>query len=265
MKSNNRIIQSVLFLLTISLFVGCSQGETDDEPGFYKKPKTEQNEAQSKDNLKAIRIVKDEDDVINDDSKSTPDILPNGHKSIGVATGDLDKDKIPERVVVYNTTRKVDMGDEREIRIFKKRNDEWELWHTSVGAVLPSEHGGMMGDPFEGITIERGAIVIKHFGGSNQKWTYTHRYRFQRNTWELIGATIKIGTPCQEMEVFDYNLSTGDYVYTKETERCDNSDKTISSIKEKKEKTRKIDKPKMDRFYPGDNKFIINTSTTMYY
>lgn len=131
---------------------------------------------------------------------------PAGFTKLKEADGDLDKDGIPEHIVVFDTKKETDFGTERQLYIYKKQGQRWKLWHKSTGVVLPSEHGGSIGDPFEGIEVQRGCLVIYHFGGTTSRWTYTHRYRFQHNNWYLIGATINVTNPnCH----YDYNLSTG--------------------------------------------------------
>ena len=177
--------------------------------------------------------------------------------------GDLDKDGIYEKVIVYDTEKEIDLGTERQIYIYKRKKNNWELWKKAIGAILPSEHGGMMGDPFEGISIERNCIVINHFGGSRQKWNYTHRFRFQSGEFQLIGATVNFGSPCDYFESLDYNLSNGKIKYEKEIENCE---KETSKIK-KKEMIRKLESlPTMNGFYPGDNEIKFpNSEITMYY
>ena len=101
------------------------------------------------------------------ENKKTEIILtPKSFKVLDETKGDLDKDGVFEKVIVYDTEKETDLGTERQIFIYKKTNDKWKLWKKSVGAILPSQHGGMMGDPFERISIERNCIVINHFGGS---------------------------------------------------------------------------------------------------
>lgn len=194
------------------------------------------------------------------DSSTTTDTL----KGIKEASGDLDGDNKDELVAVYNF-----YGTNRLIRIFKKENDRLILWHETSGAVLPSDHGGMMGDPFTGIKIERGCIVITHFGGSREKWNYTHRYRFQNGNWYLIGATISFGSPCDRFEKYDYNLSTGKCNVDIEIDSCDENDATKNSIKKEKYSfTKKPIKPiLMDGFNPGDNEVVIpgKKDKTFYY
>ena len=188
---------------------------------------------------------------------------PKHFKILDEKEGDLDKDGVFEKVIVYDTPKETDMGTERQIYIYKKNNDTWELWKKSVGAILPSKHGGLMGDPFEGISIIRNCIVINHSGGARQRWYYTHRFRFQSDSFQLIGVTINFGSPCDNFYNFDYNLSTGKIIYEYETSDCENK----SSKMEKKEIVKKLQTlPTMANFYPGNNKFIFpNSETIIYY
>lgn len=191
---------------------------------------------------------------------------PAGFDVLGGAKGDLDKDNTEEKVVVYNTQRQTDFGTERELHIYKQKNGGWELWHKSVGAVLPSENGGMMGDPFESVSIENGSIVLQHFGGSRQKWHYTHRFRNQNNGWQLIGATVNNGSPCDYFENFDYNLSTGKINYEKTTEDCEKSeDNPVTKTVKKDFVVKMASLPNIDSFHPGENEVKLPKSDIVFY
>ena len=196
--------------------------------------------------------VQYEEGEITDD----PEYVEDNIVSVDILTeaiGDLTKDGIDERVVIRNTSEVGDFGIIREILIYNWEDEHWVLWHTSTGAVLPSEHGGMMGDPFEGVSIERGCIVFKHFGGSRDKWNYTHRFRFQNNNWELIGATIVVGAPCDQWETLDYNLSNGDVVYTIEYGECENELPT----KDVNKFNQSVQSPFLMDGYPIGENFIV--------
>ena len=120
-----------------------------------------------------------------------------------------------------------------------------------------------MGDPFDGISIEKNCIVINHFGGSRQKWNYTHRYRYQNGDFQLIGANVFSGAPCDYFETFDYNLSNGKIKYEKEIEDCD---KKTSKIEKKEMIWKEEALPSMDGFFPGTNKMTFTDyETTVYY
>jgi hypothetical protein len=142
--------------------------------------------------------------------------------------GDLDKDGISEKVVVYDiiTPENENNGIDREIIIYKKQKESWKIWHRSKNAVKNSTEGGAFGDPFfEGIEISKGVLLIYHYGGSNYRWSHTDKYRFQNNRFELIGYTDHSGRPCDEWLGFDFNVTTGKIVVTNEFEKCDDAEK----------------------------------------
>jgi hypothetical protein len=142
-------------------FVGCSvlivsacSGEKTNAPS----PSTQQTE-----------VPKESAATLPTQMMDTVITTPIDYTVLQSAIGDLDKDNLPEKVIVYDTKRNAEMGTERELRIFKIENDHWKLWHTSVGPVLSSLHGGTMGDPFLSVAISKGCIVIDHYGGSRDR------------------------------------------------------------------------------------------------
>lgn len=132
--------------------------------------------------------------------------------------GDLDGDQIPEKVIIYNTKEPGDLGDLREIQILKKVNGKWTILEKSTNAILDSESGGLMGDPYSGTTIEKGILMISHFGGSSWKWQYTDKYRYQNGHFELIGHTSSSGRPGDYIQNVDFNLSTGQINFKNEVD-----------------------------------------------
>lgn len=93
------------------------------------------------------------------------------------------------------------------------RGDDGKLHRSVVSddAVLDGDEGGVLGDPFQDVTVERGAVVIVHYGGSRDRWGYTHRYRFQNGQWMLIGLTDESTDSLspEHSDTKDVNLSTG--------------------------------------------------------
>lgn len=151
-------------------------------------------------------------------------VLLGNYKPIREVLGDLDKDGMEEKVVVYDTGDKDDEvnGSDRELIIYKKGGNAWTLWQRSGTAIGNSRDGGMMGDPFQELEIKNGILVITHAGGSSWKWDRTDKYRFQHDRFELIGFTASFGKLCEYWTSFDYNLQTGRVEYKKEYEKCDN-------------------------------------------
>ena len=205
-----------------------------------------------------IKITKNE-------ARDIKDFTPKFWKLKATAYGDLDKLPGDEAVAVYETPIPGDVGFKQVLAIYKKNGNKWMLWHQSAKPILDTEGGGTMGNLFEGIAIANRAIVINHFGGSRQKWSYKHIYRFQNNDWYLIGASVHFGAPCDYFIDFDYNLSTGDVVATYQQEICDDSEKGPEKHLEDHFKEAAT-LPKMDEFIPGDNmKYLSRLKYEIYY
>ena len=158
---------------------------------------------------------------------------PRGDRFLEEVSGDLDKDGKPEKVIVYNTSDSAEYGTTREIVVFKLTGTKWTVLKKSRNAVLASQEGGMMGDPFGSIEIKNGILLVHQAGGSSWKWGYTDKYRFQNNTFQLIGFTTTYGKNCEYWGSFDFNLSTGQINYKKETCNEDGEDpKVVKTEKE---------------------------------
>ncbi len=192
---------------------------------------------------------------------------PKGYTELASATGDLFGDQEDELVVVYDNGNETDFGTERVLIVYEKTGADWQKKHQAIGGVLPSEQGGMLGDPFNGVRIDKQAIVIEHSGGSRERWEYTHRFRFQNEQFALIGATVQAGTPCASFTKLDYNLSTGEYSYQKINEACDSEgEKQSSSIGSNEQGLRATAaKVTLTGFEPGLTPFNANTSNDPIY
>ncbi|MBL7473198.1 hypothetical protein [Robertkochia sediminum] len=154
--------------------------------------------------------------------QSTP--IRNKAEIITEINGDLDLDGTDEKVIVYETHEKTPLGNVREIQILKNTSGVWTTWRRSRSAILKSEEGRMMGDPFHSIEIENGILKIYFSGGSNWKWSYTDSYRFQNNQFELVEFTHVYFKLCEYLESTDFNLTSGKLVSKKEYERCINEE-----------------------------------------
>ncbi|MGH1436657.1 MAG: hypothetical protein ACRBG0_19610 [Lewinella sp.] len=220
------LLKSILFVASVAI-VGCSSPTTESAPPQEQQIEQEQINAtptpEEKTPLKEkAPAPKMELDTI---------VLPATFSKVAEAQGDLNKDGQPELVLVVDDLQSAgDFGISRSILIYRLENRQWKQWEEFRGGILDSEAGGMMGDPFEGIEIDRGSIVIHHFGGSRYKWRYTHRFRHQNGRWELIGATVLYGTPCEYWKTYDYNLSTSKVEVEEIYEDCDTEKETTNTF-----------------------------------
>jgi hypothetical protein len=147
--------------------------------------------------------------------------IPNNYFIIDSVMGNLNKDSIKELAVVYNTgpDNKIE-GVSRELVIYILIHEKWTEWEKSSQAILRSNEGGIMGDPFQKIEIKNGILLINHYGGSRWQWGYTDKYRFQNGKFYLIGFNSIEGSPCEYSKEVDFNLSTGKLVVKKEFQVC---------------------------------------------
>ena len=102
--------------------------------------------------------------------------VPSGYKIMKQETGDLNKDGIPDAVLVLidkkEEKEKIDAEDVPRLLVitFGVQGGGYALSAVSEDAILCKTCGGVFGDPFADLKIVRGTIVIDHYGGSSDRW-----------------------------------------------------------------------------------------------
>jgi len=148
--------------------------------------------------------------------------VPTGWKILKQAEGDLNKDSLPDTVLILASG--VEDGDSEDrfdaprplLLLLKQTDGGYSLAGNYSNVVLCKMCGGVFGDPLEDLRIDRGTVVIKHYGGSSDRWGFTHKYRFQDGDWYLIGETdLSHNSFTPLRDVTDHNLLTGDIVEEK--------------------------------------------------
>ena len=154
--------------------------------------------------------------------KTFNEFIPVGWKLNYKVQGDLNNDKLIDVAAVIEQDIKYSQGDEiAPVRMliiaFKQKNNTYSLSYTSTKATLKANEGGVFGDPFyEGLKYSNGSLLINFYGGSNDRWGLTYRFRFQNKGWYLIGATIlALNAGSGKETINDYNLLTGKMIISK--------------------------------------------------
>ena len=120
--------------------------------------------------------------------------LPAGYAVLAAEPGDLNRDALPDWLVVLNKPDEQQTSDvvarptKRPLLLFVGgAGGTYTLAARSDNAVYCVDCGGMMGDPFMGLTIKKGYFTVEHYGGSAQRWTrfVTFRYDPAGRTWLL--------------------------------------------------------------------------------
>ena len=133
--------------------------------------------------------------------KDKKEFVPKGYIILDSVSADLNKDNEPDFAMVVES--KVKMKEIREslgnsyeetnnarilLICFKEKN-KFRLIERSNSFILRSTEGGIMGDPFKGISITTGGVLeIKFEGGSSWRWSLLYKFRYQDNAFRLIGA-----------------------------------------------------------------------------
>lgn len=157
--------------------------------------------------------------------------VPKGWKVLGRAEGDLNQDGRPDAVLVLASrledTDQEDPHDEDEavaqrplLVLLREADGTLRRAALHPDLVLCKRCGGVFGDPFAEVAVQRGAIVLSHYGGSSERWSHVHRFRLQDGGWFLIGRTsgTRHNLTGVSREV-DENLLTGRVVETSEDEK----------------------------------------------
>jgi hypothetical protein len=120
--------------------------------------------------------------------------IPEGYSMLNCTAGDLNLDSLEDRVLVLkkngedSTSDVVDHPEKRPLLLLiREPGKTFKLAARSNNAVLCVDCGGMMGDPFQGITIKKGYFSVEHYGGSAWRWSrvITFKYSKEENNWLL--------------------------------------------------------------------------------
>ncbi len=167
------------------------------------------------------RVVQPQINTAAQHSTTTP-IIPADAGILKKTEGDLNNDGLPDVVFVFND--EAESGNEANLhsedvpnRIlsiqFQKKGGKYEEVASSTSAIMCKTCGGLLGDPFEGVAIKKGVLIIDHYGGDHDRWGFTDTFRWQNGGFFLIGRTILTADNSLLIsEKRDYNLVTGDYI-----------------------------------------------------
>ncbi|HET9501908.1 MAG TPA: hypothetical protein VFO93_00100 [Hymenobacter sp.] len=121
-------------------------------------------------------------------------VLPKGYQVLAAERGDLNRDALPDWAVVLHrpdeqkTSNVIDHPTKRPLLLFVGgAGGTYTLAARTDNAVYCIDCGGMMGDPFQGVTIKSGYFTVEHYGGSSWRWTrfVTFKYDQASRTWLL--------------------------------------------------------------------------------
>jgi hypothetical protein len=117
-----------------------------------------------------------------------------GTRALAIERADLDGDGRPDVLLVLQKQKasEPDAGmpeRERPLLILTRQPDgSLKQAARNDKVVYCSTCGGMMGDPFMGITPGPRAFTVEHYGGSGWRWSvaFTFGYSRRDGAWQLV-------------------------------------------------------------------------------
>lgn len=127
-------------------------------------------------------------------SQNIESFVPKNYTILDSTSGDLNLDNYKDMILVLSkngeeqTSDVVDHPEKRPLLILiGQPNNKYKLVSRNDNTVYCFDCGGIMGDPYTGITIKNGYFSVEHYGGSNWRWTriITYKYSKKDNNWFL--------------------------------------------------------------------------------
>ncbi|WP_025695068.1 hypothetical protein [Paenibacillus durus] len=141
-----------------------------------------------------------------------------------IVEGDLNKDNISDFATIIQKTLVNQTVSPRSLLIaFGNKDNTYSISIIADKVILKADEGGVWGDPFDSLIINRGSVIVSDYGGSNWRWYNKYRFRYQDNDWFLIGVTMGSYftgiTTIDKADEDDINLLTGDYIQRRTDEK----------------------------------------------
>ena len=122
------------------------------------------------------------------------EFVPSNYSVLDTLSGDLNLDEINDYILVLKKNGEdtlsnvIDNPERRPLLILlRDKNNKLKFAKRNDNTVYCIDCGGVMGDPFMGLTIKNGYFSVEHYGGSAWRWTriITYKYSKQENDWFL--------------------------------------------------------------------------------
>ncbi|MCZ8169235.1 hypothetical protein [Flavobacterium sp.] len=120
--------------------------------------------------------------------------VPKDYSILDTLSGDLNLDNIKDYILVLKkkgeetSSNVIDSPARRPLLLLLRDvNNKLQLARKNNNTVFCVDCGGMMGDPYMGLTIKNGYFSVEHYGGSAWRWTriITFKYSKKENEWFL--------------------------------------------------------------------------------
>jgi hypothetical protein len=118
-----------------------------------------------------------------------------GSRLLAIESADLNGDGHKDYVLVLEKLKAkpsdpdLETG-QRPLLVLLRKDGALKQVKRNDRIVLCSTCGGMMGDPFAGISAGPKTFSVQHYGGSAWRWSRDYKFNYSRldDTWQLVRA-----------------------------------------------------------------------------
>ncbi len=165
--------------------------------------------------------------------ESFQDFVPKDYFLLDSAVGNIDENNTQHIALVCapNSEKNIDTFIEtnRIIILLQKKNNLLKIIASNDALVLCKSCGGIFGDPYNGVSLNNNILSVSNYGGSAWRWSQNYTFRFQQESWELIGATYDAyynakecedgaGNAGRQLEDINFAANKMQILHTKETD-----------------------------------------------
>ena len=130
----------------------------------------------------------------------------------GIVKGQVNNDNFLDIALVLENKQE----NKRIFLLYLGRKAGFDLSATGKKAIYGPSDGGMMGDPFQGLSFDakKRVFSVSMYGGSTHRWGIVYKYRYQNNGLYLIGSIHdRFWTLGGELKTLETNYMTKKYQF----------------------------------------------------
>lgn len=116
-------------------------------------------------------------------AKAVSEFIPKGYEERILETGDLNRDKIPDAILLLTKKDEDYYSMEKPagrplIILLGKGNNKYVMAARNDNAVLCYHCGGAFGDPLEDVVIKNGYFSVQYYGGGRERWSREITFKY---------------------------------------------------------------------------------------